>query len=109
MNYFPDFETRQAREIVPGVRARIFWADRMMMMRVDIDAGAVVPMHQHPAEQAGFVVNGRIKFTINGQSKWLKPGDGYLIPGDAPHMAEAADQPVQLVEFFSPVREELKD
>lgn len=109
MNYFPDIANRSVREIVPGVNARIFWADKMMMMVVDIDANAVVPLHNHPAEQAGYVVNGRIKFTINGESRWLEPGDGYLIPGDAPHLAEAADAPVKLVEFFSPVREELKD
>ncbi len=106
MNYYCDLENREAKEIVPGVRIRTFWANEMLLSMVDIDAHAVVPMHNHPHEQAGTIISGRLQMTIDGEARWLEPGDSYIIPGGVDHKAVAGDEPARALDVFSPVREE---
>jgi quercetin dioxygenase-like cupin family protein len=106
VNYYCDVENREAKEIVPGVRIRTFWAKEMLLSMVDIDAHAVVPMHNHPHEQAGTIISGRLQMTIDGEARWLEPGDSYIIPGGVDHKAVAGDEPARALDIFSPVREE---
>jgi len=106
VNYYCDVENREAKEIVPGVRIRTFWANEMLLSMVDIDAHAVVPMHNHPHEQAGTIISGRLQMTIDGEARWLEPGDSYIIPGGVDHKAVAGDEPARALDVFSPVREE---
>ena len=106
--YFCDIENRESKEIVPGVRVRTFWQTEMVLCAVDLEPGAIVPTHSHMHEQCGTVMSGRIKFVIGDETKWLEPGDAYIIPGNLEHMAEAGDTPVRLFEVFSPVREDFK-
>jgi len=106
VNYYCDLENREAKEIVPGVRIRTFWASEMLLSMVDIDAHAVVPMHNHPHEQAGTIISGRLQMTIDGEARWLEPGDSYIIPGGVDHKAVAGDEPARALDVFSPVREE---
>ena len=108
MDYYCDIENRSKKEIAPGVNARTFWGDKMMLVTVVVDPGAVVPMHQHPQEQCGTVVAGEITFTIDGETRLLKVGDCYIIPGSAAHSAVGGAAGARLVEVFSPVREDLK-
>ena len=106
MDYFCDVENRETKEIVPGVRIRTFWANEMLLSMVDIDAQAIVPMHNHPHEQAGTIISGRLQMTIDGEARWLEPGDTYIIPGGVDHMAVAGPEPARALDVFSPVRAE---
>ncbi len=47
-----------------------------------------------------------MEFTIGEEQKTLKAGDAVIIPGDAIHSAKAIVQS-ELLEVFSPVREDL--
>ena len=105
MSYFCDVENRESKEVAPGVRIRTFWADKMLLSLVDLDARAVVPLHNHPHEQAGTVVNGRLQMTIADETRWLEVGDTYIISGGVEHMAAAGDEPCRVLDVFSPVRE----
>ena len=90
----------------PGVTRRtLVSGDRITLVRIDIEANAVVPEHTHPHEQAGTVVAGRIRLRIGGDARDLDAGTSYLIPGGLPHEVTALAA-VTLVEAFSPVREE---
>jgi len=106
MEYFCDLENREAKEIVPGVRIRTFWKDRMLLSMVDLDADAVVPMHSHPQEQCGAVVSGKFELTIDGDTRWLDPGEAYMIPGGVEHGGRTGDAPAKILDVFSPVRED---
>ena len=59
-------------------------------------------------EQAGTVLSGALELTIDGETRWLAPGDVYLIPGGVKHGAQTGDTPVRVLDIFSPVREEYK-
>lgn len=105
MDYFCDVENREVKEIAPGVQIRTFWGKEMLLSIVDLEAHAVVPLHSHPHEQVGTVVTGQLELTIGGETRWLQPGDSYLIPGDVEHSGRAGDTPTRVLDIFSPVRE----
>jgi len=106
--YYHDPSTRDPKELLPGILARTFWGEEMLAAVVDLDPDTELPMHSHPHEQLGIVIEGRIEFTIDGEVKTLKPGDVYVIPGDVVHAAKTFDHPVKVMDVFSPVREEYK-
>lgn len=106
--HFCDIDNREAKEIAPGVRARTFWQKKMLLSVVDLDAHAVVPMHSHQHEQCGAVLIGELEMTIAGETRMLKPGDCYVIPGRTEHAAKAGEEPARVVDVFAPVREEYK-
>ncbi len=106
MPYFCDIENREAKTIVPGVSIRTFWGDKMLLSVVDLAANAEVPLHHHPHEQSGTVMSGELEMIIAGESRWLKPGDTYLIPGGVEHGARTGPTPARVLDIFSPVREE---
>jgi len=106
MKNFCDLESRQARELAPGVHARTFWGDKMLVAVVDLAPDAVVPLHAHPHEQAGTVLSGRLELTIGGEARWLEPGATYIIPGGVEHGAKTGDTPAKVMDVFSPVRED---
>lgn len=95
-------------QIVPGIRARTFWGDNLMLVVVEIDAHAVLPTHSHPHEQGGLLVKGELELTIGGEKRMLTPGDVYLIPGGVEHSAIAGSEPVQVLDIFTPPREDMK-
>ena len=106
--YFHNPEERESKELVPGIVARTFWGEKMLCAVVDLDANAEIPMHSHPHEQLGIVISGEIEFNVAGEIKTLKPGDVYTIPGGVEHSAKTFDHPVQVLDVFSPVRDEYK-
>lgn len=106
MEYFCDVENRETKEVVPGVRIRTFWGKKMLLSVVDFDANSVVPSHSHPHEQAGTVISGTFELTIGGEARWIKPGDTYIIPGGVEHGGRTGDTPAQVLDVFSPVRED---
>jgi quercetin dioxygenase-like cupin family protein len=104
--YFFSAADRQAKEIFPGAMARTFWGEKMLLSLVDLPANSTVPLHSHPHEQVGIVLEGEMTFTIGGQTRTLKPGDMWIIPGGVEHTLVVGDQPARALDVFSPVREE---
>ena len=102
--YNPDDVKR--RELAPGVFLRTMWGEKIMMSLVEISANSEVPMHQHPHEQAGMVLEGEFDFTIGGVTSRLKKGDAYVIPGGVEHYVKATDEPAVALDIFSPPRED---
>ena len=63
-----------------------------------------VPEHSHPNEQLGFILQGKLRFTIGGETRELGPGDTYCIPADVPHQASTGPEGCVAVDIFSPPR-----
>jgi quercetin dioxygenase-like cupin family protein len=108
MTYFFDPETRTPKELLPGVIVRTFWGEQMLVSQVDLAPGAIVPAHAHPHEQFGTVLRGDMQISIAGETRAVQTGAIYIIPGDAQHSVFAGAEGAQLIEAFSPVREEYK-
>ncbi|MHB8571634.1 MAG: cupin domain-containing protein [Candidatus Dormibacteria bacterium] len=87
-----------------GIRARAFEGERMTFAVVDLDPDAVVAEHRHHNEQLGLVLRGEIVFTIAGETRTLRRGEGYVIPSDIPHDARAGRDGCTVVDVFAPGR-----
>ena len=108
MSYFIDAASREPLELVPGARTRTFWGEQMLFSLVEVDADSEVPLHTHPHEQGGIIVEGELEMGVDGEVKLLKPGDMYIIPGNVEHYAKAYSTKAIALDIFSPVREEFK-
>jgi len=86
-------------------RKTLVYGESTLMTEFKLSQGSVVPMHSHPHEQSGYLVSGRVKFSVGSETFECSPGDSWCILGDQEHGAEALEDSV-LVEVFSPVRED---
>ena len=93
-------------EMLPGVRmTTLVHGERTLLAEFRLDAGAVVPLHRHPYEQTGYLVAGRMTFTVAGDRFDAVPGSSWSIPLDVEHGAEVVEDSV-VIEVFSPVRDD---
>lgn len=106
--FFPGPADCARHTIFPGVRIRTCAACQMMLSLVEMEPHAVVPLHSHPHEQVGMVLEGAALFRIGGVERRLEPGDWYRIPSQVPHEVHALDQPVKALDIFHPIREEYR-
>ena len=84
-----------ARKIISG--------DKAMVAQVFLAKGAVVPEHHHESEQITYILEGALKFEIEGQEIVVAKGQVLRIPSNVPHSAEALEDTVDL-DVFSPIR-----
>jgi quercetin dioxygenase-like cupin family protein len=90
----------------PGVDFRtLAFGERTHLTEFHLARGSVIPEHQHPHEQTGYLVSGRMTFVIAGETFDARPGDAWNIPGGVNHGVDVLEDCV-VVEVFSPVRED---
>jgi len=90
----------------PGIRRKtLAHGGSTLLTEFRLDAGAVLPVHDHPQEQTGYLVAGVLRLTIGDETRDMSPGDSWSIPGGVPHGGVALVDTVA-VEVFSPVRED---
>lgn len=65
--------------------------------------GLVVPEHSHPSEQVACVLEGALKFTLEGREVVVRAGETLVIPPNVPHAAEALEDTLDL-DVFTPPR-----
>lgn len=93
-------------EPLPGCRLRTPYGENLMLSRVEMKEGAVIPDHEHPQEQGGIVLEGQLELTIDGETRILQVGEMYLIPPNTIHRAAAYGGPAVALDVFSPIRED---
>lgn len=103
---FLDWSAVPERELYPGVIARLVAHERLMLARVAVPAGTAVPPHDHPHEQAGWILEGSATFTIGDATRTLVVGDHYLIPGGVRHAVVPGPEGLVALDVFSPPRED---
>jgi quercetin dioxygenase-like cupin family protein len=85
------------REMVVG--------EKIMMARVIMKKGAHVPRHYHHNEQVTYILEGALKFAIDGKEIVVKAGEVLCIPPNMPHEAWALEDTLDL-DVFTPPRED---
>ena len=99
-------DSRGYRQLVDGVQMKtLVHGEKTLMGEFHIAKGAEVPTHAHPHEQTGFMVSGKLRFNVEGESFDAQAGDSWNIAGGKTHSATALEDSVA-VEVFSPVRED---
>jgi quercetin dioxygenase-like cupin family protein len=79
--------------------------EHMMVARVLLKKGSVVPTHSHFNEQVTHIQSGALQFTINGDQITVRPGEWLVIPPNVPHSAVALEDTVD-IDIFTPPRED---
>ena len=85
------------REMVVG--------NKLMLARVFLKKGAHVPEHHHHNEQVTYILEGALKFAIDGKEIVVRAGEVLCIPPHMPHEAWALEDTVDL-DIFDPPRED---
>ena len=106
--YFPSPDEFGKHTIFDTIQIRTCACEHLQFSLVDIPAGGVVGEHAHANEQMGLVLEGEMDFTIGGETKRLRPGDVFRIPGGVPHSVVAGDKPVKALDVFYPIRDEYR-
>jgi quercetin dioxygenase-like cupin family protein len=75
----------------------------VMLARILLKKGCLVPEHSHHNEQISYVVEGALKFGIDGKEIVVNAGEVLTIPPHMPHSAEALADSVSL-DIFNPPR-----
>ena len=93
-------------QALPGItRKTLVHGMNTLMTRFNLGKGSELPFHNHPQEQTGFLVSGRMRLTIGDETLDLVAGDSWTVPGDVAHGAVVLEDSVA-IEVFSPVRED---
>jgi quercetin dioxygenase-like cupin family protein len=75
----------------------------VMLARVLLRKGCIVPEHSHHNEQITYILEGALKFGIDGKEIVVNAGEVLTIPPNMPHWAEALADTVDL-DIFNPPR-----
>ncbi|MGO4834750.1 cupin domain-containing protein [Rhizobiaceae sp. 2RAB30] len=88
----------------PGIRRRLLTHDdRMMMVEVAFEKGAIGSLHSHPHVQASYVAEGSFEVTIAGETATLETGQSFIVPSGVVHGCRAL-APGRLIDCFTPAR-----
>jgi len=85
------------REMVVG--------DQVMLARVLMKKGAHVPLHHHHNEQVTYILEGALKFALDGKEVVVRAGEVLCIPPNMPHEAWALEETIDL-DVFNPPRQD---
>ena len=89
----------------PLIDRQMVVGDKMMLARVLLKKGAHVPEHHHHNEQVTYILDGALKFKIDGKEIVVRSGEVLCIPPHMPHEAWALADTVDL-DVFMPPRED---
>jgi quercetin dioxygenase-like cupin family protein len=84
-----------SRKVISGQKA--------MVAQVFLKKDAVVPEHHHESEQITYILEGALKFELEGREVIVRQGEVLLIPSNVPHRAVALEDTLDL-DIFSPIR-----
>ena len=87
---------------------KIVTGEREMLSQIYLKRGCLVPMHSHESEQMTYILQGALKFLINGEEITVREGEVLHIPSWVEHQAEALEDTFEL-DVFSPIRQDWLD
>jgi len=95
-------------KVTEMISRKLVTGEREMLAQIYLKKGALVPMHSHESEQMTYVLQGALKFLINGEEITVREGEVLHIPSWVEHQAEALDDTFEL-DLFSPIRQDWLD
>jgi quercetin dioxygenase-like cupin family protein len=95
-------------KVTEMISRKIVSGEREMLAQIYLKRGALVPIHAHDSEQMTYILQGSLRFLIDGEEIIVREGEVLHIPSRLPHQAEALEDTLEL-DVFSPVRTEWLD
>jgi quercetin dioxygenase-like cupin family protein len=101
-----DFSTVQAKHPYPGVETRRIDFVQFTVVEYRFRPEAVFPVHHHSEEQVVIVLEGSVRFGVDGRPMDLGPGACGRVAPNIPHGATAGPQGARMMILVSPRRRE---
>ena len=86
----------------PLLQRQLVTGTNVMLGRILLKKGCVVPLHSHHNEQLSYVIEGALKFTIHGKDTIVQAGEVLTIPPHVPHLVKALRDSVTIDVFHPP-------
>lgn len=100
-----NWDSVELEHLNPLLDRQLVVGDQIMVARVLLKKGCVVPEHSHHNEQITYILEGALKFDIDGRQIVVGAGEVLCIPSNMPHRAEALEDTLDL-DVFTPPRED---
>lgn len=86
----------------PMLQRQMLTGTNVMLARILLKKGCIVPMHSHHNEQLSYVIEGALRFTIHSKDTVVHAGEVLTIPPHVPHQVKALHDSVTLDVFHPP-------
>ena len=103
---FSNINKLPVKQLTEGVTLRAVSGDKMTMALFNLFEGAAIPEHSHPHEQIGTILSGSMELVIGEEKRIVTKGDLWVIPSGMAHKGRCLEGPAEVLEFFSPLRED---
>lgn len=106
-----NWDTVPIEEVNPSMKRKIITGEKLMIARMSLKDGFVVPLHSHMNEQITQVLSGRMRFWFGAEKEEmmeLGPGDVVVIPPNLPHEALMLGD-VEEIDTWAPPRQDWLD
>jgi len=97
------FEKLPKEQLNQFIDRQMAYGERAMLARIILRKGAQVPEHSHENEQITYLLEGALRFVVQGREMIVRAGEVLVIPSNTPHSAEALEDTVDL-DIFCPPR-----
>ena len=84
----------------PLLGRQLIVGHQVMLARVLLKKGCIVPLHSHINEQLSYILEGALKFELEGREIVVRKGEVLLTPSNVPHRAVALEDTIDL-DIFS--------
>src|SRR5271170_4453114 len=86
LQYIP-WNTISLEDLNPLLQRQFVVGQEIMLARVLLKKGCIVPEHSHHNEQLTYILEGALKFSIDGREIVVHAGEVLCIPSNMPHRA----------------------
>src|SRR5437762_14372027 len=110
LKYVP-WNSVELEDLNPLLQRQFVVGQDIMLARVLMKRGCIVPLHSHHNEQLTYILEGALKFWIGddeAEEITVQAGEVLHIPSHVPHKAEALEETLD-VDIFSPPRQDWLD
>jgi quercetin dioxygenase-like cupin family protein len=100
---FQSWDSVPLEQMSEVISRKLVTGDKAMVAQVFLKKDAVVPEHHHESEQITYILEGALKFELEGTEVVVRKGEVLHIPSNVPHRAVALEDTLDL-DIFSPIR-----
>ena len=87
---------------------KVVSGEKVMVAQLWLFKDCLVLVHHHESEQVSLVLQGALKFELEGREVVVRAGEVMVIPSNVPHSALAIEDTVG-IDVFSPIRHDWLD
>lgn len=98
----------EVESLTPLLERQLIVGTNLMIARLLLRKGAKVPLHSHHNEQITHVLEGVLRFQIDGRQIDVGAGEVLCIPPHMPHEAVALEDTID-IDIFNPPRQDWLD